>query len=270
MKLNNVLLGMTLTAGTFSVFAAEPAPVYDVSGQPGLVNTQTGSLTRSGSIAEQLANFERKLDARNRAQVRIQQQLDELQTEVNEIRGATELHTHQLTQVLERQRELYQELDRRVSAALKPVNQVPASIVATGDPNKPVANYSSDLTENEAYDHAVNLVLKDKKYQQAIVEFGDFNQKYPNSSYAANAHYWLGQLLFNKGELAKAQQEFDLVVNKHKESNKRPDALLKLAMVAQKQKNNSRAVVLYRQLIKEYPNSTAAQLAQPRLDSLGQ
>ena len=55
--------------------------------------------------------------------------------------------------------------------------------------------------------------LKDKRYEQAIPEFEAFNQKYPNSSYAANAHYWLGQLLFNKGELAKARQEFDVVVN---------------------------------------------------------
>ena len=269
MKLNTVLLGMMLTAGTFTVLAAEPAPVYDVNASQTGVASQLSNLP-AGSAAEQMVHLERKLDARNRAQVRIQQQLDELQNEVNEIRGATELHTHQLTQVLERQRELYQELDRRVSEALKPASQVPATIVATDNGKQGEVNYSSDLTENEAYDHAVNLVLKDKKYQQAIKEFGNFNNKYPNSSYAANAHYWLGQLLFNKGELSKAQQEFDLVVNQHKGSNKRPDAMLKLAMVAQKQNNSSRAVVLYRQLIEEYPTSTAAQLAQPRLDSLSQ
>ncbi|WDE07237.1 tol-pal system protein YbgF [Thalassomonas viridans] len=270
MKLNNVLLGMMLTAGTFGVLAADPAPVFDVNAGQG---TQTGNFQSSlpaGSVAEKMAHLERKLEARNRAQVRIQQQLDELQTEVNEIRGATELHTHQLTQVLERQRELYQELDRRVSEALKPANQVPASIAATDSGKPGEVNYSSDLTENEAYDHAVNLVLKDKKYQQAITEFDNFNKKYPNSTYAANAHYWLGQLLFNKGDLDKAKQEFDIVVNQHKGSNKRADAMLKLAMVAQKQNNKSRAVVLYRQLIEEYPGSTAAKLAQPRLDSLAQ
>jgi len=258
MKLNKVLFGISLAATASIAIAAEPAPVIDVSSG----NTRLNS----SSLQDQLANLERKLDARNRAQVSVQRQLDELQNEVNELRGVTELHTHQLSQVLERQRELYQELDRRVSQALKPVNTVPSSIEAPN--NSPQANYSSNLTENEAYDRAVNLVLKDKQYDKAIPEFRAFNEKHPNSTYAANAHYWLGQLLFNKNELVEAKQEFEVVVSQFPDSSKRSDALLKLATVEQKQNNKTRAVTLYQQLIKEYPNSSAAKLAQPRLTSL--
>ncbi len=222
----------------------------------------------SGSLTEQLANVERKLDSRNRAQVNIQRQLDDLQTQVNELRGVTELHTHQLTQVLERQRELYQEIERRVNVALKPVTQVPSAIAV--DTSTVTKNYSDDLTENEAYDKALNLVLKDKRYEQAIPAFRSFNKAYPQSTYAPNSHYWLGQLLFNKGELAEAEQEFSIVVQQHKDSNKRPDALLKLAMVAQQQNNINKAKQLYGQLLSEYPDSTSAQLAKPRLDNLTQ
>ena len=166
---------------------------------------------------------------------------------MNELRGVTELHTHQLSQVLERQRELYQELDRRVSEALKPATEVPATISV--DTSTVSQSYSSDLTENEAYDKALNLVLKDKRYEEAIPAFKRFNENYPQSSYAPNAHYWLGQLLFNKGELAPAEQEFVIVVEQFKESSKRPDALLKLAMVAQQQESNAKAIALYRQLL---------------------
>jgi len=74
--------------------------------------------------------------------------------------------------------------------------------------------------------------------------------------------------LFNKGELVGANSEFTIVVNKFKDSEKWTDALLKLGMVAQKQNKNSIAITLYRQLIKESPNSTSAQLAKPRLSSL--
>ena len=258
MKLNKVLFGITFAAITQTVIAAEPAPVVDV--------TRGNTSFKSLSIQERLDQLERKLDARNRAQVNVQRQLDELQNEVNELRGVTELHTHQLSQVLERQRELYQELDRRVSQALKPANSVPASIEAPA--NSVQANYSSNLTENEAYDRAVNMVLKEKQYDKAIPAFRAFNQNYPNSTYAANAHYWLGQLLFNKNALVEAKQEFDIVVSKFPKSSKRSDALLKLATVEQKQNNKARAVSLYQQLIKEYPNSSAAKLAQPRLSSL--
>lgn len=262
MKPNSILFGMSFAVAANIAVAAEPAPVIEVTAG----STVSGT---TSSLSEQLGSLERKLDARNRAQVNVQRQLDELQNEVNELRGITELHTYQLSQVLDRQRELYQELDRRVSEALKPANQVPAALVAPSD-NAGGVNYSSNLTENEAYDRAVNMVLKDKRYEQAIPEFEAFNQKYPNSSYAANAHYWLGQLLFNKGELAKARQEFDVVVTQFPDSSKRSDAMLKLAMVEQKENNSAKAIAIYQKLLAEYPNSSAAKLAQPRLKSLKQ
>lgn len=253
------LFGIMLTVSAPIALAAQ-APVIDVNSSSQTISPVTGSLT------EQLASVERKLDARNRAQVNVQRQLDYMQTQVNELRGVTELHTHQLSQVLERQRELYQELDRRVRDALKPATQVPSAIAVESSPI--TQSYSNDLTENEAYDKALNLVLKDKRYEQAIPAFRNFNQTYPQSSYASNAHYWLGQLLFNKGELIAAEKEFSIVVEQFKDSNKRPDALLKLAMVAQQQNNNAKAVNLYRQLITEYADSTSSQLAKPRLENL--
>lgn len=256
MKLNKTFIGLAIATSASLALAAQPAPVIDASAQP------------VSDISEQLASLERKLDARNRAQVNIQRQLDELQTEVNELRGVTELHSHQLGQVLERQRELYQELDRRVSQALKTsaATQVPATIAVTGV-EQPTA-YSANLTENEAYDRAVNMVLKEKQYDKAIPEFRAFNNKFPTSTYAPNAHYWLGQLLFNKGSFEEAATEFTLVIEQHKASSKRPDAMLKLGMVAQKQGQTAKAISTYTQLISEYPSSTAAQLAQPRLSGL--
>lgn len=261
MKLNKVLFGMMFTASAISALAVAKAPVIDVN---------TNSID-SAALMEQLTTLSRKLDSRNKAQVNIQRQLDQLQSEVNELRGVTELHTHQLGQVLERQRELYQEIDRRINEVLETASKT-AAISQNTQPVETTpstdASYSDNLTENEAYDRALNLVLKDKRYKQAILEFKAFNKNFPSSSYASNAHYWLGQLLFNQGELDQAKQEFTVVVNQHKDSSKRPDALLKLAMVAQKKNDVKGAVVIYQQLLKEYPDSTAAKLGKPRLDNL--
>ena len=254
MKLNHFTLVLLASAMAFSAIAAEPAPVVDITDKS--INTL--------SLAARVAILERKVEARNR----VQTQVDEIQQELNELRGITELHSHKLSQILNRQRELYQELDRRVSEALKPENQIPASIAATNPSGMTEQNYSNNLTENQAYDLAVNMVLKEKRYDQAIPAFRKFNEQYPQSTYAANAHYWLGQLLFNKGELSEAKIEFRTVVEQYKESSKRSDAMLKLAMAEQKQNNTSKATTLYQQLISAYPNSSAAKLAQPRLDSL--
>ena len=259
MKLNKVLFGMMFTASACSALAVAKAPVIDIN----------ANSIDSSALIEQLSTLSRKLDSRNKAQVNMQRQLDQLQIEVSELRGVTELHTHKLSQVLERQRELYQEIDRRVNEVLVTTSKttsVPRSAVTTV--NTDANSYSNNLTENEAYDRALNLVLKDKQYKQAIVEFRAFNKNFPKSSYAPNAHYWLGQLLFNQGELTQASEEFLSVVNDHKDSAKRPDALLKLAMVAQKQGDNKKAIASYQDLLTQYPDSTAAKLAKPRLASL--
>ncbi|WP_077340593.1 tol-pal system protein YbgF [Pseudocolwellia agarivorans] len=259
MKLNKVLFGMILSVSTSCVLAAEPAPVVDIS-------QHSSSNSSSKSISERIDSLEQKMDARNKAQVNVQRQLDDLQNELNELRGVTELHTHQLSQVLERQRELYQELDRRVSQALTTPAPVATPTYNASNVNDVV--YSSDVPENEAYDRAVNLVLKERRYEEAIPEFKAFNLKFPNSAYAANAHYWLGQLLFNKNDLAAAKTEFEIVYNQFQDSPKRSDSILKLSIVEEKLNNMTRAKNLLKELIAKYPTSSAAKLAKPRLANL--
>ena len=252
---------MILTAGAFNVLAAEPAPVIDISQNSNGVSTK--------SVIERLDNLERQVKAKNKAQVNVQRQLDELQREFNELRGVTELNAHKLNQVLERQRELYQELDKRVlqqaPASSEPQNNVNQPSVSSEDNN---AVYSSNITENDAYDRAVNLVLKEKRYEEAIPEFKAFNAKYPKSTYAANSHYWLGQLLFNKNDLKAAKKEFEIVYTRFTDSPKRSDSMLKLATVEEKLNNKAKAKTLLKELIARYPSSSAAKLAKPQLQKL--
>jgi TolA-binding protein len=82
-------------------------------------------------------------------------------------------------------------------------NSQPAAAPATpaagaATPPAAAANYSTNQDENQAYDAAVNMVLKEKNYDKAIPAFEGFIKQFPNSSYVPNAHYWLGQLMFNK------------------------------------------------------------------------
>ena len=80
---------------------AAPAPVTDVT---------------SGSSDQRITELERKFSTRTEAQHRQQEQLDVMQNEVNELRGAIEVQNYQLEKILERQRELYLEIDKRIEA----------------------------------------------------------------------------------------------------------------------------------------------------------
>ncbi len=106
------------------------------------------------------------------------------------------------------------------------------------------------------------------EYVKAIPEFQAFIARFPDSSYAPNAHYWLGQLLFNKQQWQDAAAQFDVVANKFSDSAKRPDALLKLGVIAEKTGDVAKAKQLFQQVINDYPNSSARKLAEARLWSL--
>lgn len=243
---------------------ANPAPVTEL-GRNTTTNQQLAS-PGAGTLEQRLATLERVVEARAQGQIQMQQQLQILLDEVSQLRGATETHAYQLEEMLQRQRDLYQEIDRRVGALQTSTAAQPA--VSNNVSNVPTVSYSSNMSENDAYDKAVNMVLKDRRYDAAIPEFEAFLQNYPNSGYAANAHYWLGQLLFNNNELAKAKTHFERVVANFATSNKVPDALLKLGQVAERENNKDAALRFYRQLTGEHASATSARLAQERIDAL--
>lgn len=236
---------------------------------PGVVFAQAPvSKLGSGSVEERLEQLERVMDARNAAQMALLDQMASLQDEVADLRGKTEEHAYQLEQILQRQREIYQEIDRRLAAT--PVTTGPAATASEPQASATGANveYSSNLGENDAYDKAIRLVMEDRRYDAAIPEFRSFIKQFPNSTYVPNAHYWLGQLLYAEGQFDQAKQEFSAVVEQFPDSNKRGDSILKLGIVAQQQGEKQLARSYFEKVISEYPNSTPAGLAEKRLANL--
>lgn len=257
-----LLAALTLVHTSVS---ANPAPVTDINRNRSAVNTSQGQ--PAGTLEQRLATLERIVEARTEAQLRMAQQLQTLLDEVSELRGVTETHSYQLDEILQRQRDLYQEIDRRVSAIQQPAAASNA-VLPPADTAVAAPSYSADVSENDAYDRAVNMVLKDRRYDAAIPEFEKFIQTYPSSGYAPNAHYWLGQLLFNNNELAKAKTHFERVVSNFPQSNKVADALLKLGQVAERENKKDAALRYYRQLVDKHSTATSAKLAQDRIDAL--
>src|SRR5690606_40159723 len=56
-----------------------------------------------------------------------------------------------------------------------------------------------------------------------------FLRQYPNSRYAGNAQYWLGEVSLVQGRLEEAGQAFAKVSHAYPKHNKVPDSLYKLA-----------------------------------------
>lgn len=246
------VLTLTLLASAASATLAAPAPVSDLGNRT--------TLSRSTAKETDVERLERLLENRNRMQLQMQKQLDDMALEINELRGQIERNNYDMQQMLQRQRELFVELDSlRSNASKRPVATESSEEV-------PLGTFSSDADEQAAYQNAVDLILKKRDYAGAITAFKQFQKNYPNSSFASNAHYWLGQLYFAQRQDQDAAKSFTAVLN-YQDSAKRADALVKLGDLATRNNNATQAKKYYQQVIKEYPNSASAKVAKDNLKS---
>ncbi|WKE64469.1 tol-pal system protein YbgF [Gallaecimonas kandeliae] len=242
--MNKPLTSFALLVGLSGAAHAAPAPVVEAG----------------GDLESRVARLEAQLESRNRVQLETLQKISALQDDLRDLRGITEEHEHKLNQLLDRQREIYKELARMQSA---PAAEQPAPTTAAPADTSPT--YSSNLSENDAYDQAVGLVLKQKDYGKATEAFKAFVKDFPKSSYIDNAYYWLGQLYYSDRKLDDAIQSFTQVVNHYPNSSKRADAMLKLGIIAQDKGDKAGASAFFNKVIKEYPDSTSARMAKERL-----
>ncbi len=221
----------------------------------------TGKVYGQESVEERVNRLERAFEARQAGQANMLQQLNMLQREIGELRGITENHANQLDQILERQRDLYQEIERRLSES----RVATASSVSSVSPTS-----SAETSKNEetGYDRAIRLVLEERRYDRAIPEFQSFIANNPDSAYVGNAHYWLGQLFFAQENYNDAKTHFNKVVSGHKDSNKRADCILKLGMIAVAEGNSATAQQYFLQVQKEYPDSTESGMAARQLEAV--
>ena len=119
--------------------------------------------------------------------------------------------------------------------------------------------------EANAYGAAYALV-QGRKFDQAIPAFQQFLQRYPDGEYAANAHYWLGELYLVKQppDLEASRQSFALLLSQYPDNSKAPDALYKLGKVQFLKGNREKAREYLDQVIKLYggTNNASVKLAK--------
>lgn len=243
----------TIKAAIFlAAFIAPPiyaaAPISDA-----IVNTATNA-----ELLKRIDELTRVMTSRNKMQIRFQTQLNQLGQEINQMKGSIEVFANQLEQIEERQRNLYQMLDeRQQSSVTKPNSSTTA-----------YQNSEDGAADKAAYQSAVDLVLNDKQYQQAITAFEAFVIDHPKSNYVPNAQYWLGQLLYKEKKRDEARVAFLVVTEKYPDSNKRADALFKIGIIDEYSGSKESAKSFYQKTVTEYPSSSAASLAEKRLKEL--
>jgi tol-pal system protein YbgF len=215
------------------------------------------------------------------AQGELFMQLQQMQQEIAQLRGMVEEQQNEIARLKQESQARYQDLDSRLQGGAAGAQQAPAqnspadgAINAAGTPAAPAqqapaaSSEPADPAKEKLYYEAAFDLIKAKDFDKAGQAFEGFLRKFPQSQYAGNAQYWLGEVNLANGDLQGAGKAFAQVAVSYPTHAKVPDSLFKLADVEQRLGNTDRAKGILQQLVSQYPGSSAAQLAQRDLQRL--
>ncbi len=206
------------------------------------------------AIARDLnARIETKSD--KTAQLDMLNQHEQTMQEIARLRGQIEVLANQIARAQEGQKQLYADLDSRIKK-LEPQQETVDGQVAQVLP-----------AEKTTYESATAL-FQSGDYKGAATALQDFVRRYPDSAYASNAQYWLGNAYYALGDYKKAIAAQEVVTSTYADSAKVPDAMLNIASSYALLKDSKNAKKALQQLVSKYPESSAAKTAKDRLASL--
>jgi tol-pal system protein YbgF len=245
------------------------------------------------SVYERLDNIERKLDSRGL--VDMLNRLDQMEHDIQQLRGDVEVQAHALEDIKRQQREQYMDIDRRLQqfetgqggtlpgapgaveggaavlappAVTPPANVAPPRAappsVAPPPAAPPVATEANPALAQSEYDTAL-AILREGRYSDAALAFKQFLNNHPNSNLADNAHYWLGETYYVTRDFPQALATFNTLVAQYPQSPKVADSRLKLGYIYYEKEDWKKARAELEGVVSTYPASTAARLANDRL-----
>ncbi|MEX0916437.1 MAG: tol-pal system protein YbgF, partial [Wenzhouxiangellaceae bacterium] len=121
--------------------------------------------------------------------------------------------------------------------------------------------------EQQAYDQAFRA-LRETRYADAAEGFDAFLRDHPESSYAPNALYWLGEVYYVTRDFKTALAQFERLQSTYPDSGKKADALLKIGFSHYELGNWDRARAALEQVISDFPGTNYSRLAENRLRTM--
>lgn len=107
------------------------------------------------------------------------------------------------------------------------------------------------------YNYAFKL-LRQAKHEEAGEGFESFIAAYPKDPLVGNAYYWLGETYYVRKDYVKAADSFRQGFEVIPSGPKAADNLLKLAMSLSATKEDAKACVVLKQLVKKFGDNSAA------------
>lgn len=197
-----------------------------------------------------------------------------LQSQIGDLHGQIDILTHNLQQAQDAQRKMAVDVDSRLAAlankaAVTTVSPEPVEKPVKNGANNPVSKQPSAAQEAQIYKSAYGYI-KAKNFDQAAKTFQDMLHQYPSGQFAANAHYWLGEIYTVQTKPDQAIAEFSKVIAGFPGHPKVADAQLKIGIIYSSQGKWNESRIAFKKVISHFPGTSSARLAAEQIKQMKQ
>ena len=213
------------------------------------------------------------------SQLQLLNQVQQLQEEVQQLRGIVEEQVYLLDQLKKSTKEQYLDLDSRISkssSSAPKADETPSQEEkATTDPvpeKDSQVKSSADISkakpeEKKLYDEA-QASIKSRDYKKAIDKLNRLLSDHPDGAYVSYADYWLGEvnLALPEPNYQEAEIHFLKLLQRDSKHPKAPAALFKLGKLYDLTGQADLGNKYFKRVIQQYPDDPAATLAKRYLD----
>jgi tol-pal system protein YbgF len=186
-------------------------------------------------------------------------QNEQLKGEIARLRGATEQQgfavstlSNDVAGLQKAQKSQAQVLDDRVKQL------EPQQVVIDG------RQATVDQSEKRSFDAAL-AAFKGNDFTRAASGFNEFNGRYPNSAYAPQAYYWLGNAHYALKDCRAASDAFNQLAARYPNDARAAESLLSVGNCQLEMNDKRAARRAYESIIKLYPGTEEAATAKERL-----
>ncbi len=201
---------------------------------------------------EAVSTLGTQVDQLRRSLLEMNSQLEQLRAEMARQRGDNEVLARDVSEIQRHQKDLQQGIDARVSKL------EPQSVTLDGK------TFLADPEEKRIFDETL-AKLRQADFAAAAAGLKDFLRKYPATGYKESALYWLGNANYGLRDYKESITQFKALLALAPQHARAPEAMLSIANCHSELKETKAARKALDDLIKNYPDSEAAQAARERL-----
>jgi tol-pal system protein YbgF len=206
------------------------------------VDAQNAKLTALNAQVEQL----------RRSLLDMNAQLELLRSDMAKQRGQDEVLARDLAEVQRHQRDMQSAVDERVRKL------EPQPVTVDGK------TFKVDPDEKREFDEALAR-LRAADFASGAAGLNALLQSRPTTGYRESAWYWLGNAYYGLRQYKESITAFKQLIDKAPEHARAPEALLSIANCFGELKDKDATRRTLEELVKQYPQTEAAQAARDRL-----